>query len=596
MQQQDNKNILIATFLSAVVLLSWTWFYEKPKLEQREEQRKIFSEQQKLQQKQNPTAIVGDNSKAEATTTSLLERQVITTKMRDESLKETANQRVKILNNELHGSISLKGARFDDITLAKYFTTTQKKDEVVLLAPSDSKERYFADFGWISSDQALELPKPDSLWHASSNQLTPQNPLTLSWKNSAGIEFFITIKLDENYMFEVEQSVKNNSKQEIVIANYGRINRSLNHFDKSIYILHEGPIGVFKDGLQEVSYSDITKEKKINFDSLQSSEESGWLGISDKYWISSIIPDKNMVYQATFTHNFSNQNHLFNVELVGQQQAIKPSEEVKFTHHFFAGAKKVSLLDQYSKNYDIKLFDRAIDFGWFYFLTKPFFFMLQFIYKIVGNFGLAIIAMTVLVKLLLFPIANKSYVSISLMKALQPKIEAIREKFKSDRVAMNREMMALYKKEKINPASGCLPVLIQIPVFFALYKVLYVTLDMRQAPFYGWIHDLSAADPTSIFNLFGLLPYQVSTTFTIGIWPLLMGLTMILQQKLSPMSTDPVQAKVLKFMPYVMTFLLAAFPAGLVIYWTWSNALSILQQWVITKKINKDKPQLHSKK
>ena len=298
------------------------------------------------------------------------------------------------------------------------------------------------------------------------------------------------------------------------------------------------------------------------------------------------MPDKSLKFNANFSHNFSNQNSFFNSEFIGQEFKIAAGEELKFDHHLFAGAKTVGLLDQYAKEYDAKLFDRAIDFGWFYFLTKPFFFIIDYLSKLLGNFGLAILAMTVLVKLALFPMANKSYAAIGKVKQLQPKIMALRERLKDDKIAMNREMMELYKREKVNPASGCLPILIQIPIFFSLYKVLFVTLDMRQAPFYGWIHDLSAPDPTSIFNLFGLLPFGVSTTFTIGIWPLLMGATMIIQQKLSPTTSDPTQAKILKFMPYVLTFVLAAFPAGLLIYWTWSNTLSILQQWVITNKLN----------
>jgi YidC/Oxa1 family membrane protein insertase len=384
-------------------------------------------------------------------------------------------------------------------------------------------------------------------------------------------------------MFSVSQAVKNNSKSEISVASYGRVNRVLNNVQKAIYILHEGPIGVFSDILHEASYHDLLKEKKKEF--INSS--GGWLGITDKYWLSSIIPDKQISYNANFTYNFSNQNNFFNSEFIGQEFKISAGEELRFDHHLFAGAKDIRLLDQYSKEFDAKLFDRAVDFGWFYFLTKPFLFIIEFLHKFLGNFGLAILAMTVLIKLALFPMANKSYGAIGKIKLLQPKIEALRARFKDDKLAMNREMMELYKREKVNPASGCLPILIQIPVFFALYKVLYVTLDMRQAPFYGWIHDLSAPDPTSIFNLFGLLPFSVSSTFTIGIWPILMGITMIIQQKLSPTSADPTQAKVLKWMPYVLTFVLAAFPAGLVIYWTWSNSLSILQQWVISKKLNK---------
>lgn len=580
---QSNKNILLATILSAMILLSWTWLYEKPKMERQEAQRKILAAQKP--QAEVVQSVSKDTVAPAAELVAKPADAVMVLQNRDEILAKTAASRVDIESDSLHGSISLKGARFDDLTLAKYFTTTENKEEVTLFAPADSKERYFADFGWISSSKALDLPNPDTIWKSSSKKLTPKNPITLSWKNKQNVEFIIKVSLDENYMFGVTQSVKNNSKAEISVASYGRINRVLQGAQKPVYILHEGAIGVFNDVLHEVTYKDLIEEKRQSF----SSEQGGWLGITDKYWLSSILPDKSMKYSADFSHNVSNQNSFFNSEFIGQEFKLAAGEETSLNHHLFAGAKKVRLLDQYSKDYDAKLFDRAVDFGWFYFLTKPFFFIVEFLSKFLGNFGLAILAMTVLVKLALFPMANKSYLAIGKVKKLQPKIEALRAKFKDDKLALNREMMELYKREKVNPASGCLPVLIQIPIFFSLYKVLYVTLDMRQAPFYGWIQDLSAPDPTSIFNLFGLLPFGVSTAFTIGIWPILMGVTMILQQKLSPTSSDPTQAKILKWMPYVLTFVLASFPAGLVIYWTWSNSLSILQQWVIGKKLNKDK-------
>jgi YidC/Oxa1 family membrane protein insertase len=580
---QNNKNIILATVLSAMILLSWTWFYEKPKMEKQELQRKILAEQKT--QVETVKTIENKGSIPSTISTTKPAEAAITLKNRDEILAQSAESRVDIESENLHGSISLKGARFDDLTLAKYFTAIDKKEEVTLLAPAESRERYFADFGWISSENSLELPQPTTIWKSDNEKLTPQNPVTLSWKNKNNIEFLIHITLDENFMFGVSQSVKNNSGSEISIASYGRINRVLNNAQKPVYILHEGPIGVFSDILHEFSYKDITKEKRQEF----TSEKGGWLGITDKYWLSSILPDKSLKYSASFNHELTNQNNFYNSEFVGQEFRVPIGETLKFDHHLFAGAKTVKLLDQYAKEYDAKLFDRAVDFGWFYFLTKPFFFIISFLSEILGNFGLAILAMTVLVKLALFPMANKSYLAIGKIKKLQPKIEAIRTRFKDDRMAMNRETMELYKREKVNPASGCLPILIQIPIFFSLYKVLYVTLDMRQAPFYGWIHDLSAPDPTSIFNLFGLLPFSTSAAFTIGLWPILMGLTMIVQQKLSPASSDPTQTKVLKFMPYVLTFVLAAFPAGLLIYWTWSNTLSILQQWFISTKLNKEK-------
>jgi YidC/Oxa1 family membrane protein insertase len=580
--QQNNKNILIATILSAVVLLSWTWFYEKPRIEKQEAAQKIAM-QQKSEVVTTPKSAPQELAKKLETKP---QEAVLALKNRDEILKESQNLRVEIESDALHGSIFLKGARLDDLTLARYHETQKKEKEVVLFAPAESKERYFTDFGWISSSSNLELPNPNTIWKSDSAKLTPKNPVTLSWKNKQNIEFQIKITLDENYMFGITQGVKNNSGNEISLASYGRINRVLNKLNQSNYILHEGPIGAFGGVLQEVSYKDLIEDKKYTFNDI--GENNGWLGITDKYWLSSIIPDRGIAYSSNFTYEFTNQNSLFSSEFIGQEFKIPAGEKFEFNHHLFAGAKKVRLLDEYAKEYNIKLFDRAIDFGWFYFLTKPFFFIIEFLYKILGNFGLAILAMTVLIKLALFPMANKSYAAIARIKKLQPKIEVLRERFKDDKLALNREMMELYKREKVNPASGCLPIIIQIPVFFALYKVLFVTLDMRHATFYGWIKDLSAPDPTSIFNLFGLLPFEVSGFFAIGIWPILMGATMVLQQRLSPASGDPTQAKILKWMPLVLTFVLAAFPAGLVIYWTWSNTLSVLQQWVITKKMNKE--------
>ena len=574
---QDNKNILLATVISAVILMGWTWLYEKPRMEK----QAIVKEEIKKTTLTND--VVTNNVAAnKALDSSLIANKepALSLKSRSDILQKTKNERLPIENDNLHGSISLVGARFDDITLAKYFEKIDKKDEVILFAPADSKERYFTDFGWISSDSSLDLPKPNTVWKSSDKKLTKENPVTLSWRNNLGIEFLIHIKLDENYMFSIEQEVKNHSGKEISLASYGRVSRVLNMAQKPVYILHEGAIGVLEGSLKESTYKDLIKEKKQTFNS----SEGGWLGITDKYWLSSIIPDNNLKYIADFSYESVNQNQFFSSEFIGQEVKISKGENLKFSHHLFAGAKDVKLLDKYEKDYNIKRFDLAVDFGWFYFLTKPFYFVISFLNNLIGNFGLAILAMTVLVKLALFPMANKSYAAVAKMKLLQPKIDVIREKFKDDKIAMNREIMEFYKKEKINPASGCLPILIQIPVFFALYKVIFVTLDMRHASFYGWIHDLSAPDPTSLFNLFGLLPFSVSPSFTIGIWPILMGITMIVQQKLSPAVTDPTQAKILKWMPYVLTFVLAAFPAGLVIYWTWSNFLSILQQLAISKK------------
>lgn len=602
MTNDNNKNILLATTLSVFVMIAWTWFYDKPRLEKLSNQPKIQNSSQLAEQNSNKQSThklsnsASDevsqpqtNNLQETSTYSLNTNSnneyISAYKTRTEVIQKTTNQRVRIETASLHGSINLKGVRFDDLTLAKYYEKPNQKEEVVLFSPSETKERYFADFGFLTSNPNLETPKPDTLWQADGAKLTTENPVTLSWTNSQNISFKIKISVDENYLFKVEQTIINNSSNPIQISSFGRINRNLNNQQKAVYILHEGAIGAFNGILAETNYEDLADEKSQKF--TDRGESGSWLGITDKYWLSTLIPDQKLPFEANFSYNFKNQNHVYNTDFIGQETTIQANDQLTFEHNLFAGAKKVKILDSYNSKLNLKLFDRAIDFGWFYFLTKPFFFVIDFLYKIFGNFGLAILGMTVIVKLALFPMANKSYSTIARLRTLQPKIEALKEKYKDDKITINREMMELYKREKINPASGCLPIFIQIPVFFALYKVFYVTLDMRHAPFYGWIKDLSAPDPTTILNLFGLLPFEVSSSFNLGIWPILMGATMVIQQKLSPPTSDPVQAKILKFMPYGLTIVLATFPAGLVIYWTWSNTLSILQQLYINKKFKK---------
>jgi len=579
--QENNKNLLLATAISMAILLSWTWFYEKPKIEKREELKKEAMIKASNYSSENNSS----NAKNFIENKAIQQKDnaILSIKDRQQIIKDDKSLRVTIKNQELHGSIYLKGARFDDLTLAKYFEKIDSSKEVILFSPSNSKERYFADFGWLSSS-SIDLPNPETIWKSSSATLDQNHSLTLSWRNKQNIDFIIEIALDENFMFFIKQKVKNNSNKEIAIANYGRINRSLPVISKPNYILHEGFLGVFNSVLNEINYKDAIKDGDKSFNS----DGSTWLGITDKYWLSAIIADERYNYKSDFSYkqNSLNQN-IFNSEFVSQEFLVAANSELVFEHKLFAGAKKVKLIDEYAHKFNIKLFDRAIDFGWFYFLTKPLFFGIDFLYKLLGNFGLAIIAITVIVKAALFPMANKSFKAIARIKKLQPKIDEIRQKNKDDRLALNKEMMEMYKREKVNPASGCLPLLIQIPIFFSLYKVIFVTLDMRHASFYGWIKDLSMPDPTSIFNLFGLLPYHVGGVLAIGVWPILMGITMIAQQKLSPAVSDPIQAKILKFMPYILTVILAAFPAGLVIYWTWSNLLSIAQQYYITKKLSK---------
>jgi YidC/Oxa1 family membrane protein insertase len=387
------------------------------------------------------------------------------------------------------------------------------------------------------------------------------------------------VAVDENYMFTVTQRVENTGGEAVTLHPYALVSRHGTPQTSGFFILHEGPIGVFDNTLREVDYDELREEGVIS-----QATTGGWIGITDKYWLAAVIPDQNDPVEARFVHQRSDNIDIYQTDFTGGAVAIGPGETVESTSRIFAGAKRAQLLDHYAQTYNIAHFDRAIDFGWFYFLTKPLFYFLIYIQRYVGNFGIAILVLTVVIKLLFFPLANKSYKAMSQMRRLQPEMLKLRERFGDDKMRLNQEMMALYKREKVSPASGCLPMLIQIPVFFALYKVLFVTIEMRHAPFFGWINDLSAPDPTSIFNLFGLIPVDLPQFLIIGAWPLIMGVTMYLQQKLNPQPPDPMQAKIFMMLPVIFTFMLAQFPAGLVIYWTWNNVLSIIQQWVIMRR------------
>src|SRR5215471_10491821 len=487
--------------------------------------------------------------------------------------------RVKIDTPRLHGSIDLSGARLDDLTLATYHETVDPKSpEVVLLSPSGTQEPYLAELGWVAASPDVKVPGPQTRWTASNGPLTPTNPVMLTWDNGQGLVFTRTISVDPNYMFTVRDSVRNTGTTPVKLLPYGLISRTGTPHVAGYYILHEGMIGYLGGSLQEVKYSSLTPDKPLDF-----SSSGGWLGFTDKYWLTSLIPPQDEGIKARFTHTVDVGVDRYQADYLGPEVTVAPDGSTETSARFFAGAKEVNLLDAY-KDSGIPLFDRAIDFGWFYFLTKPIFLILQFFYQILGNFGLAILLLTLCVKLLFFPLANKSYNAMSKMKLLQPEIQKLRERFPDDKARQQQEMMALYKRVGANPLAGCLPIVIQIPVFFALYKVLFVTIEMRHAPFFGWIHDLSAPDPTSFANLFGLLPFTPPIILMIGAWPLVMGLTMYLQQKLNPQPVDPVQARMFMFLPIVFTYMLAAFPAGLVIYWAWNNLLSIAQQWAIMRR------------
>jgi YidC/Oxa1 family membrane protein insertase len=498
---------------------------------------------------------------------------------RAQALAQTG-PRITISSPRLHGSIALTGARFDDLTLAGYHVTTDPKSaEIALLNPPGTADAYYAAYGWVAP-AGVAVPTATTVWQADRPRLTPTQPVTLRWDNGQGLMFERQIALDADYMFTITQRVRNTGTDAVQMNAYALTSRTGTPATSGFYILHEGPLGVFEDTLKELSYDDMKDEPVIARQTV-----GGWLGITDKYWLTALIPDQSTQVNARFVYTGDAFVDRYQTDYLTPAVNVAPGQTVETTHRLFSGAKEITLLDRYSETLGIPRFDLAIDFGWFYFLTKPIFYALLYFEDFLGNYGLAILLLTVLIKLVFFPLANKSYVAMSKMKKLQPEMTKLRERFGEDRTKLNQEMMALYKREKANPAAGCLPIIIQIPVFFALYKVLFVAIEMRHAPFYGWVHDLSAPDPTTLFNLFGLIPWNPPTFLMIGVWPLIMGLTMFVQQKLNPQPADPVQAKIFMFLPLIFTVMLAAFPAGLVIYWAWNNLLSIIQQWVIMRRM-----------
>jgi len=561
-QGPDIKNLIIALVLCTAIMGGWQYFVERPRIEA-------------LRIEQEKAAKIAAEEVAKA--------PVVETKV--EAVQVTAEDdapRLPLRSDSLHGTVNLKGGRFDDLTLADYRQELDKNSpEVRLLNKRGSALPYFAEFGLLPAKQGVSAPKSDTLWQSGARSLSPQHPVTLEWK-SGGVKYEKSIAMDENYMFTVTLSVSNDTGEALTFFPYGLINRTFDQEHSDQLILHEGPLGVFNNELKEVKYDDLKE------DGAQKVEDSkGWLGISDKYWLGAIIPDQGATFDANFRHIRHDEKDAYQIDLRGESFSVEPGESHSVTMRMFAGAKKVALLDQYSTQYNIPLFDRAVDFGSLYFLTKPMFKLLSFFHSHVGNFGIAIMLLTVAIKLIMFPLANKSYTSMSQMKLLTPKMMEIREKHGDDKMKMNQEIMEMYKREKVNPMSGCLPILIQLPVFFALYKVLFVTIEMRHAPFFGWIHDLSAPDPTNLFTLFGLIPWDAPSFLHLGVWPIIMCATMVLQQKLNPKPTDEVQAMVIGYMPYIFLFLFASFPAGLVIYWAWNNTLTILQQWYIMRRLEK---------
>jgi len=557
----DLKNVIFAIALSFAVLFGWSVIFETPQIE----------EQKKLEQSKSSPNSESDNSDVPSVS---VEKEKVVNISRDDAIK--SSKRINFENENVKGTISLKGFLIDDILFKKYNKDVGSDEKVKYLNPSETNDGYFIETGWAASKITnTSLPTKNSLWKVvGNNKLSVGNPVTAEWNNKSGLIFRKKIELDEKFLFRVTQEVQNNSSKRVELYPYAQITRNQDPDVLDFYILHEGFIGVFDESLQEEGYDDVKDKKK------EYSAGEGWLGITDKYWLTALVPEKNQSFKGEFTYkNGFKANYIQNKPVVIQASGTGTSES-----KVFVAAKEVKVIDGYAETESINKFDLAIDWGWFYFFTKPLFFIMNYLFELTKNFGIAIVLVTAAVRLLFFPLANYSFRSMAKMKILQPELLRLKELHKEDKVKLQQEMMALYKREKVNPLSGCLPILIQIPFFFAIYKMLFISLEMRHQPFFGWIKDLSAQDPTSIFNFFGLIPWDPPSFLIIGAWPIMMGATMFLQQKLNPTPPDPIQAKIFMFFPLFLTIILAPFPSGLVVYWTINNILTIAQQWVIMKR------------
>ena len=557
----DNKNVFIAIALSMSVLLFWGAFVETPKtIDQKS--------------KQNQNQVENNLNVNNNITPNINEPTEVKTITREESINKF--ERVKIENKNIIGSISLKGGIIDDISFKNYKQNLNNNKNIEFLNPKETKNGYFVETGWTSIGNGIKVPTINSIWTVKGNKILSENkPIILEWNNGEGIVFKKIIEIDDKYFFKISQEVNNETASSIDLYPYAQITRNKIPDDiQNFYISHEGFIGVFDEELKEDDYDDIEENKIVR------EANNGWFGITDKYWMTALVPEKGKNFKSTFLYkNAFKANYILNNPIT-----IKASSSNSNKLKLFIAAKEVETIDTYAANLKIDKLDLVIDWGWFYFFTKPLFFVIDYLFKFSGNFGLAIILITIGIRLLFFPLANYSFRSMAKMKALQPEMVRLKEVHKEDKMKLQQEMMSLYKKEKVNPASGCLPVLIQIPFFFAIYKMLFISLEMRHQPFFGWIKDLSAQDPTSLFNMFGLIPWDPPSFMVIGVWPILMGMTMWLQKKLNPAPTDPIQAKIFMFFPLFLTIILASFPSGLVVYWTVNNILTIAQQWVIMKK------------
>ena len=603
----NQKNTILAVVLSGLVLLAWQYFIATPQMEK---QRQIAQEQaEKRGQQTSAPAAPGAPSVAPGTAPAPQQSQPSNVPQppvqqgtaptpaapgtapqavsRDSIVASTP--RVRISTPTLTGSVSLKGGRIDDLSLVKYREKVDPKSPaIILLSPSGSPEPLYAEFGWVGSPGAtVKLPGPDTEWkQEGSGTIGIGQPAKLVYDNGAGLEFHRTIAVDDKYLFTITDEVVNKGAAAVTLFPYSLISRHGMPPTLGYYILHEGLIGVLgEQGLQEITYSDVEKKKEIAFD-----VTNGWLGITDKYWAAALLPDPAAKLRARFSSGTLGSQKTYQTDYLLDAVTVAPGATGAAKARVFAGAKEVASVDGYDKALQLNRFELLIDWGWFYFITKPVFWTLDWLFRLTGNFGIAILLITVLVKILFFPLANKSYASMAKMKAVQPQMLEIRDRYADDKVKQQQAMMELYKKEQINPLAGCLPIVIQIPVFYSLYKVLFVTIEMRHAPFFGWIRDLSAQDPTNLFNVFGLIPFDptviplIGPFLHLGIWPIIMGITMWFQMKLNPAPPDPTQKMIFDWMPLLFTFMLASFPAGLVIYWAWNNTLSVAQQAFIMRK------------
>lgn len=611
--REDQKNLFIAMGLSLLVIIGWNYFYGVPEAQrQRQAQQQTQQVQQQQAQQPAPTtaapsspvtpAPTGDAAapsapagapaavpaQGAAPTTPAPPPAPVQGLTREQALEGAP--RVRIETPSLAGSINLRGGRIDDVRLTQFRETIKPGSATIsLLNPAGSPNPYFVESGFVAQPGSnVVAPRPDTVWTADRQTLTPEQPVTLSWDNGQGLIFRRIVSVDKNYMFTIRNVVENKTDQPVTLFPYALASRVGKPKTDGYVVLHEGYLGVVGDSrVQEFTYDKVEKEpKQVHL----MKGTGGWVGLTDKYWATAVIPEQNVAFEARFAALGAAPARTYQSDFLEEGRTVAPGASVEATHRIFAGAKETLIIDGYQDSLKIKNFDLMIDWGWFYFITKPLFWVIHYIYQFVGNFGVAILIVTVLIKLLFFPLASRSYESMAKMKAVQPEMKALQERYADDKQTLQKELMELYKREKINPVAGCLPIVVQIPVFFALYKVIFITIEMRHAPFFGWIRDLSAPDPTNIFNLFGLLPFDPTHVpvfgafLWVGVWPILMGISMFVQMKMNPEPTDPIQKAMFSWMPVIFTFMLGAFPAGLVIYWTWNNILSLAQQYYIMKK------------